>query len=72
MPSRMTVRATGATRSARHAARRANVRSVDAGGRIAPYRRAIRAGDRVAREARRAGPGRRSTQFRDFVANALH
>jgi hypothetical protein len=71
MPSRMTVRATGATRSARHAARRANVRSLDGGGRIAPHRRAIRAGDRIARIAsRRTRPSIEA--FRDFVAHALH
>jgi len=71
MPSRMTVRATGVTRIVRQAARRANVRAIDAGGRIAPHRRAIRAGDRIARSApRRARPDIDATP--DFIAHALH
>ena len=67
----MTVRATGAIRRARHTARRANVRGVDPGGRIAKQRRVMRAGDRIARSApRRARPSIES--FPDFVAHALH
>jgi hypothetical protein len=47
------------------------VRSLDAGKRIAPQRRAIRAGDRIARSApRRTRPSIEA--FRDFVAQALH